>query len=640
MRYVIVLSLVAITSFAKPPAEAPMLIPGAFSGPEDMARAFREHYTKFEHRIVMRDGVRLFTHVYAPKDPSRTYGIILVRTPYGIGPYGIDSYPTEARPLGLLAPAPTLLRHGFILAQQDVRGRMMSEGDFVDVRPVLESPGPRDIDETTDTWDTIDWLVKNVPNNNGRVGMWGISYPGFYAAQGLIRAHPALKAVSPQAPVTEWFLGDDFHHNGALFLADAFLFYADFGKARPAPVSKWKWEFDPETGDIYDFFLRLGPLANANARYFKGTIAFWNDLMTHSTRDAFWQARDPRPHLVGVKPAVMTVGGWFDAEDLYGTLETYRAIEAQSPGASNTLVMGPWQHGGWVRTDGAELGDVGFGARTSDFYREHIITPFFLHHLDGVGPDPSVEAWSFETGTNEWHAYSHWPPREAKPASLWFGEGGALTTSAPAGEGGSDAFISDPAKPVPYRERLANDREAGYMIEDQRFASRRPDVLVYATGPLAADVTLAGPLTAEVHLATTGTDADVVVKLVDAYPETVPDPNPNPRAVRMGGYQQLVRGEVMRARFRAGYERPEALVPGQPARIRFSLPDVSHTFRVGHRILVQVQSSWFPLVDRNPQTFVDIYAAKESDFRAATHTVLRSREHPSHVEVTLLRGAL
>lgn len=636
------LVLLLLAQIAPARAAGPaVLFAGDLKTHEDSARALREHYTKYEHRIPMRDGVHLFTAVYVPKDRSRAVPILLSRTPYGVAPYGVDNYPTErdGRALTNLAPARQLIRHGLIFALQDVRGRMMSEGEFVDVRPVNPRRGPRDTDETTDAYDTIEWLVRNVPGNNGRVGAWGHSYPGFYAAQAAISAHPALRAVSPQAPVTDWFLGDDFHHNGALCLADTVFFFANFGRRRAAPTPTWPWDFDPERGDLYDFFLRLGPLSNINARYLKGEIQFWNDVLRHPTRDAFWEARDPRPHLRGLKAAVLTVGGWFDAEDLWGTLATYRAVEAQSPRAASALVMGPWRHGGWLRTDGESLGEISFDARTSDYYREHVITPFFLAHLKGERAGSLAEAITFETGTNEWRRHDAWPPRGGRAATLWLREGGLLST-APPDRDGADAYPSDPARPVPHSGRHLHENDGSFMVEDQRFASRRPDVLVYQTPPLAADVTLAGPIEADLWVSTTGADADFVVKIIDVFPESARDPVPNPRGVRMAGYQMLVRGEIMRGRFREGFARPRPFTPGTPARVRFALPDINHTFRAGHRLMVQVQSSWFPLFDRNPQTSADPYTATAADFRAATHTVHRERGRGSGIQVRVLRGSL
>lgn len=635
---------------AEPRKVDDLLVREALDGDASVARAIREHYTKYEYRIPMRDGVKLFTVAYVPKDVSRTYPIMLERTPYGVGPYGEDNYPSDknARGLQKLAPSPAFVREGFVFVHQDVRGRLMSEGTFVDVRPHASSKGA--IDESTDAWDTIDWLVKNVPANNGRVGAWGISYPGFYAAQAAVDAHPALKAVSPQAPVTDWFMGDDFHHNGALFLADGFDFYASFGKPRPKPTKKVTWDrFDHDFADVYDYFLAMGPLPNAAKKYVEGGITtgipFWNEMMAHSVRDEWWKARDPRPFYKDVKPAMLTVGGWFDAEDCFGALETYRAFEKQSPGAENTLVMGPWRHGGWARTDGDRHGDVTFGQKTSLHFRDEIELPFFRRHLKGKGrsESPATEAFVFETGTNVWQTYSAWPPRESKKDTLYFHASGKLSAALPAAredESGFDAYVSDPAKPVPYRAKTGASIDGDYMTDDQRFASRRPDVVTFSTSELDADASLAGPLEAKLWVSTTGTDADFVVKLVDGYPQDYADPDPNPHGVHMGGYQQLVRAEVMRGKFRDSFEKPSPFEPGKPVLVKFTLPDVAHTFRAGHRIVVQVQSSWFPLVDRNPQTFTDIAKATEADFHAATHRVYRTPEMASSLDVTLVRGAL
>ncbi len=619
------------------------LVPGELKDDADVARALRDHYTKYEHMIPMRDGVRLFTSVYAPKDRTRTYPFILTRTPYAVAPYGVDNSPDARNPRRLrgVAPSPLFVREGYILVAQDVRGRMMSEGTFVDIRPRVPA-GAKGIDEATDAWDTIDWLVKNVPANNGKVGVWGNSYPGFYAAQAAIDAHPALKAVSPQAPVTDWFLGDDFHHNGAFFLAEAFDFYSSFGKPRPKPVKRAEKDFEYDAGDAYEFFLGLGPLSNADARHLHGEIPFWTDVMAHGTRDDFWKARDTRPAYKNAKPAILTVGGWFDKEDAWGALATYRAWNTQSPRAEVSLVMGPWSHGGWHRSEGDALGDVSFGPKNSVFFRESIELPFFQRHLKGR-PAAQPEAWIFETGTNLWHAYPSWPPADAKPQTLFFHAKGRLGAAVPiASEDATlaDTFVSDPSKPVPYYDKPLPEIAKEYMVADQRFAARRPDVLVYQTDPLDADVTIAGPLEASLSVTVTGTDADFVVKLIDVYPADVEDPEPNPRGVRRAGHQQLLRGEVMRGKFRESFETPKPFVPGQASLVRFGLADVCHTFRTGHRIMVQVQSSWFPLVDRNPQTFVDIYRAKESDFVKATHTVLRSPDRPSGLQVYVQRGKL
>jgi uncharacterized protein len=595
--------------------------------------AVKAAYTKYEYRIPMRDGKKLFTAVYAPKDSSQKYPILLTRTPYSVGPYGADRYKDN------LGPSPLFGKEGYVFVYQDVRGRWMSEGDYVNMRPINESKKGTDTDESTDTYDTIDWLVEHVPNNNGKVGLWGISYPGFYTDTGLIDAHPALKAASPQAPIVDWFVDDDFHRNGALWLPHLFNFIADFGRPRPEPTRKGPPHFEHGTPDGYDFFLRMGPLANADKKYFKGDVPFWNEVMEHGTYDDFWKARNLRPHLKNVKPAVMTVGGWFDAENLFGALETYRTIEASSPGVTNVLVMGPWQHGGWSFSDGDALGYVRFNAKTGVFYREQIELPFFEHHLKGKGDGKQQpEAWVFETGTNQWRKHDAWPPKNAKAKAYYFRDGSRLSPDAPDGkaEEAFDEYVSDPARPVPFEAKIDIGMSADYMTGDQRFAARRPDVLVYETPVLEEDLTVAGPIQAELYVSTTGTDSDWIVKVIDVYPDDYPDPDPNPTGVKMGGFQQLVRGEIMRGKFRNSYEKPEAFEPGKPTKVAFRLQDVYHTFRPGHKLMVQVQSSWFPLADRNPQTFVDINKAKESDFKKATQHVYRAKELASKVTVLVL----
>ncbi|MGO8751281.1 MAG: CocE/NonD family hydrolase [Thermoguttaceae bacterium] len=594
----------------------------------------KEHYTKYEYRIPMRDGKRLFTAVYAPKDQSQPYPILMMRTPYSVGPYGVDRYKPD------LGPSPLTGKAGYIFAFQDVRGRWMSEGEFVDVRPRRPAqPRPTDVDESSDTWDSIEWLVKHVANHNGKVGMWGISYPGYYAAMGMIDAHPALKAVSPQAPISDWFVGDDWHHNGALMLSQAFNFMAVFGRPRPQPVKKSAFTFDHETPDGYQFFLEMGPLANANASFFKNDVPFWSEVMRHGTYDDFWTARNVRPQLKNIRPAAMTVGGWFDAEDLFGTLATYRHIEAGGHGSGNTLVMGPWKHGGWGHDDGESLGPVSFNAKTSLFFRETIEMPFFEFYLKGKGDLKLPKAWVFQTGTNQWLKFNAWPPKETRAKAFYLSAEGRLSSSPPIAAppaSGYDQYVSDPAKPVPYLNKIAIHVLPEFMAEDQRFAAVRPDVLVYQTAVLEQDLAVAGPIQAELFVATSGTDSDWVVKLIDVYPNDYPDPNPNPAAVSMGGYQQLVRGDVMRGKFRNSFEKPEPFVPNQPTAVRFTLPDVCHAFRTGHRLMIQVQSTWFPLVDRNPQTFVDIYTAKPSDFRKCTQRVYRAGNLASRMTVPVL----
>jgi uncharacterized protein len=587
-------------------------------------------YTKYEYRIPMRDGIHLFTSVYVPKDKSQPYPIMLSRTPYSVAPYGTDDYKSD------LGPSPLFGKDGYIVAYQDVRGRYMSEGEFVNMRPHRpQKNGLKEIDESSDTFDTIEWLLKNVPGNNGRVGLWGISYPGFYAAAGMIDAHPALKAASPQAPVTDWFAGDDWHHNGALLLPHAFNFLSSFGHPRPEPTKKSRERVDFGTNDGYAFFLRMGPLSNVNARHFKDDVPFWNEIMQHGTYDEFWKARNLRPHMKNIKPAVMTVGGWFDAENLFGALETYKNVEANSPGATNFLVMGPWRHGGWSGGEGATLGPVPFFSKTGEYYREQIEFPFFQYYLKGKGSPSFPEAWVFETGTNEWKKYDQWPPRKLKRRSLYFEEQGRLSFEPPAdsNDAAYDEYVSDPAHPVEYIDQIEFRMTGDYMIQDQRVASRRPDVLVYEGPVLAEDVRISGPIEARLFVSTTGTDSDWIVKLIDVYPDDYRGRQSEPADAKLGGYQQLVRGDVMRGKFRNGLDKPEPFAPQSPTPVSFRLPDVEHTFRTGHKIMVQVQSTWFPLIDRNPQRFVDIYSAKETDFQKATQRVYRSSKMASHLEV-------
>jgi hypothetical protein len=597
--------------------------------PADKVRA---SYTKYEFMIPMRDGVKLFTNVYVPKDRGEQYPILLNRTPYTVGPYGIDNY----RPS--LGPSARFLDEKFIFANQDVRGKGHSEGTFENMRPYKPAKsGPRDFDESTDTWDTIDWLVKNISNNNGRVGMYGISYPGFYAAIGAIDSHPALKASSPQAPIGDWFVGDDFRHNGVVFLAHAFGFFSGFGRPRDPGAASRLGNTDMGTPDGYAYHLSVGPLGNYDEKLFHGQIEFWKDLTENDTYNAFWKARNLRPHMKNMKPAMLFVGGWFDAEDVLGPQGLYRSAEEQSPGAVNMLVEGPWSHGGWARADGSKLGNVNFDTNTSKYFQDNIEFPFFLYYLKGKGDGGKLpEAYVFETGRNEWHQLPAWPPKEARQKTLYFQPAGKVAWTAPQEADAFDEYVSDPMKPVPFTPYVTNRMAYEYMTDDQRFASSRPDVLVYQTEPLTADVRVAGPLKASLWVSTTGTDSDFVVKLIDVFPGDFPDPNPNPAGIRMGGYQMLVRGEPFRGRFRNGFDKPEAFTPGKTEKIEFTLPDVFHAFRTGHRIMVHVQSTWYPLADRNPQSFVKIHEAKTTDFVKATERVYRSAKAPSGLTLNVI----
>ncbi|MEZ4588924.1 MAG: CocE/NonD family hydrolase [Gemmatimonadales bacterium] len=591
--------------------------------------AVRAEYTQVDTMIPMRDGARLFTTIYAPRDTTRDWPILLTRTPYAT-----DTY------LDPLGPGPTYASEGFIFVYQDVRGRYQSEGDFVNVRPHNPRKSGKEIDEASDTYDTIDWLVKNLRHHNGRVAQYGVSYLGFYTTHGILSGHPNLVAASPQAPVTNWFLGDDFNHNGAFLLGDGFAFLSSFGKPRPRPTRERALRFDMGTPDAYDFLLRAGSRARIDTALFKGGIPFWTELRSHRTYDDWWKARDPRPHLVNVKPAVMVVGGWYDHENIWGALKVYEAIERQNPGAKNVLVMGPWYHGQWWFEPGTRLGDQQFGSETSTWYHENVELPFYDCLLKDRCDRPLAEATVYETGANRWRTFDAWPPKGIVETTFALGNDGMLVRDGRGVASGQVEFVSDPAKPVPYIDRIVGARyQREYMVADQRFAAQRPDVLVWETEPLDADLTIAGPIEAKLLVSTTGTDADWVVKLIDVYPDYTPDPSPNPTGVRMGGYQQLVRGEVMRGRFRNSYEKPEAFVPDQPAKVAFTLNDAFHTFRRGHRIMVQVQSSWFPLVERNPQRFIDISAAKPSDYRKATHRVHLGGPNGSAIVLPILPAA-
>ncbi len=589
-------------------------------------------YDKSERQIPMRDGKKLFTVIYTPRDSSQKYPILINRTPYSAGPYG-QAHRSS------LGPSPLFMDDGYIFVYQDVRGTFMSEGEFEDVRPHIPNKRAKgDIDESSDTHDTIEWLLKNIPNHNGRVGIWGISYPGFYAATALIDAHPALKAASPQAPIADWFIGDDDHHNGAFFVFDSFYFNMIFGMPRPRPTQDQFRTFDFGAADAYRFFMELGPIANAQKLYFKGRNKYWNDVTAHGTYDQFWQARNLLPHLKNVTPAVLIVGGWFDAENLYGALNIYQTIEKNNPMTNNLLVMGPWSHGGWSQGTGAALGSIRFNAKTAEWYREKIEFPFFSYYLKGRGEGKMAEATVFRTGSNEWKNFERWPPKELESRSLYMRASGRLSFEEPSETNESyDEYVSDPNNPVPYTSEKVRTRGTGYMIEDQRFSSKRPDVLTYQTDQLTEDLTLAGPITADLFVSTTGTDADFIVKLIDVYPADDTKNTALSQNTNMRGFQMLVRAEVMRGKFRNSFSKPEPFVSDKPAEVKFYLQDVHHTFKAGHRIMVQVQSSWFPLVDRNPQKFVDIYHATESDFQKATHRIYRSARLSSHLKVGVLK---
>lgn len=615
----ILLSIAGLTLFvaAAPPAGAQPTPP---PDRKKILENTRSHYTKYDYRIPMRDGVKLFTSVYVPKDRSQTYPFLIERTPYSIGPYGVDNYRSPLQ-------SEAYEKEGFIFVYQDVRGRYLSEANFIDVPPhKVTYKDAHDADDATDTYDTIEWLLKNIPANNGKAGIKGISYDGYYAAYAMINAHPALKAASPQAPMGDVGNGDDAYHNGAFYLAANFGFYTGFKPRGPDPERpQQRVGFDFGTPDQYAFYLKMGTLANSNGpKYLNNANSYWSDLLEHPNYDDYWSSRALAPGVKGTTAAALWVGGWFDAEDLSGPLKLFRSVEASGPKAPNTLVMGPWRHGGWSRGDGESLGNLNFGSKTGEFFRDHIEMPFFVLHLKDKGKaDAYPKAWVFETGTNQWVKHDAWPPKGAVEKTLYFGANGSLSFEPDKGRATHDEYVSDPEHPVPVIGFAGAGMPGDYMTVDQRFASERTDVLTYETAPLENDVTIAGPVTPVLHVSTSGTDSDFVVKLIDVYPGDYPDPDPNPTQVRMGGYQQLLRGEPFRGKFRKSFSRPEAFTPNKEETIEFAMPDVCHTFRPGHRIMVQVQSSWFPLTDRNPQTFVDIPKAKASDFKKAVERVFR-----------------
>jgi uncharacterized protein len=607
----------------------------------------KEHYTKYEYRIPMRDGVHLFTAVYVPKDSSQSYPFLINRTPYSVAPYGVDQY--RAR----LGPAAEFDKAGYIFVMQDVRGRYMSEGTFVEMRPHIDNKkSNQDVDDSSDLYDTIEWLLKNVPNNNGKAGIWGISYPGFFTSASMIDSHPALKAASPQAPMTDLFKGDDAYHGGAFMLAANFGFYAFFQpQANPQLPPKVRVPFDFGTPDGYEFFLKAGTLQNLS-NLLGPQQALWLDQVHHDTYDDYWKARNLAAHTKNIHCAVLTVGGWFDAEDLQGPFTLFHAIDRDDPEIFNALVVGPWVHGGWARYDGDHLGRVTFAANTADYYRKNILFPFFEQHLKGNGIAKLPKAYVFETGTNVWRQYPSWPPKNTETKTLYFHPNGVLSFEPPKDQPAAfDEYVSDPAKPVPFVNYPADEVPQEYMVSDQRFAAARPDVLTYQTEVLQEDVTIVGPVSPRLFVSTSGTDSDWDVKLIDVYPPDYPsskldDPSPEAKGkpltdvpvppFAMGGYEQLVRGEPFRGKFRLSFETPEPFTPGKVEEVTFAMQDVNHTFRRGHRIMVQIQSTWFPLTDRNPQTFLNIPDAKPSDFVKATQHVYHGQGQTSGIETNVL----
>ena len=600
----------------------------------------RNNYTKKELMVPMRDGVKLFTAIYIPKDNSEPHPILLNRTPYSCSPYGENEFRAFWD-----NHWKQYMRRNYIIVIQDVRGRWMSEGEFVDVRPYIENKKANETDEATDTYDAVDWLIKNIPNNNGKVGTLGISYPGFYATMAALSGHPALVAASPQAPVTDWYMGDDFHHNGAFFMMDGFSFYSSFGKPRPKPTTKGSPGYQFPTRDSYKFYLEAGTTKNL-AKLMGDSIYFWQELYKHPDLDDWWKARNVRNFVQNIpqNTATLVVGGLFDAEDCYGAWRTYEAIEKKSKN-NNRILMGPWSHGQWSRGEGNALGNIRFDSNTSWYYQNEIEVPFFIHHLEGkANIDHLAEATIFFTGDNKWRNFQEWPIKNMKMTPLYLHGKEKLLWTAPASKNNFSEYVSDPAKPVPYTEDVHFRRTNAYMTDDQRFASRRPDVLTFQTEILNEDVTLGGTVIADLFTSLTGTDADFIVKVIDVLPSDFQYPDERYDSGRngsdfypMGDYQMLVRGEVMRGKYRNSFEKPQPFVPNKVEKVRFELPDVAHVFKKGHRIMVQIQSTWFPLVDRNPQKFVNIYEAEESDYQKTTIKIWHDNTFPSSIILPVIK---
>ena len=581
----------------------------AFSQNADSAWLMN-NYTKKEVSIPMRDGIKLFTSIYIPKDQTEKHPILLTRTPYSVWPYG-KSFRAYWRSYMM-----RYCKENYIMVNQDVRGKYMSEGNFQVVRPFNpDKKTAADIDEASDSYDTIDWLIKNIDNNNGNVGAIGISFPGFYATMVALSNHPALKVVSPQAPVTDRFFGDDDHHNGVMMLMDAFDFQVAYGFTAPsrAPsVTGALGTLRINAQDNYAYYLKMGAMPNFT-KLSGDTMKFWSDMMNHPNLDDWWKARDARSGIKNVKPAMLITGGLFDAEDGYGAWNTYKALVKQSPRTISKLVVGPWYHGQWASNDGAHLGNINFESNTSLYYQD-LEVPFFNYYMKGTGSDTLSKATIFFSGENKWRRFTAWPVSNAVPTPVYLQQNGKLSFTPASGRQLSfDSYISDPAKPVPYAEKVHAERTKEYMDDDQRFAARRTDVLTYDTGILNGDMTVAGPVVADLMVSLSNTDADFIVKLIDVFPDDAPVNLVT--NYPMGGYQMLVRAEVMRGKFRNSFEKPMPFIPNRPTTVKYTMPDVAHTFKKGHRLMIQLQSTWFPLTDRNPQKFTDnINKATNADF--------------------------
>ncbi len=606
--------------------------PYAFTLSQDSAFV-RDNYTKNEVMVAMRDGVKLFTQIYAPKDMTKTFPIIMQRTPYTCQPYGLDKFKKR------ISPNPFMLRENYIVVYQDVRGRWASEGKFVEMTPHIDNKKSKtDIDEASDTFDTIDWLIKNIKNNNGKVGQWGISYPGFFTSAGSVSEHPALKASSPQAPMADLRRDDAFHY-GAFMIAANFGFYNYFQDQAKPTTTRPPTYFETNNPDGYDYYLNeVKTTKNSEDGFYKGRNSFYHENFDHPNYDEHWTKRNILPHLKNIKHAVMVVGGWYDEQDLFGTFNTYKAIEKQNPNIKNIFVVGPWIHGGWAGANGQKLADVDFGSKVSPYYQENIEAKFFRHYLiDDSKPLDLPEATLFETGTNKWRSFDTYPAKGTVEKSLYLQPNGKLGFDAPKVENASTEYISDPNKPVPFSPKINDGNSAEFMVEDQRFAYTRPDVISFQTDILEKDMTLSGIIKAFLKVSTTGTDADWFVKVIDVYPQDAPE-NPKSPEITFGNYQQLIRSEIIRGKFRNSESKPEPFVQNQVTSVSLELQDVLHTFQKGHRIMVQIQSSCFPWADRNPQKFMDIFKAEPADYQKATQKVYHQKGAESYLKVGVLEN--
>ncbi|HKS71750.1 MAG TPA: CocE/NonD family hydrolase [Terriglobales bacterium] len=604
------------------------VFPAFSQAPPINPRYGHDIFRRQEVMIPMRDGVHLQTVIFFPKDAKAPLPFLISRTPYGV--------PASEERLVASGTYDELIADGYIFVFQNIRGRFKSEGQFVMQRPARDRNVATSVDEATDTYDTIDWLLKNVPNNNGKAGIWGISYPGWLVTEALREPHPALKAASEQASPDDMFVNDDFHHNGTFRLSYGFEYSALLESSKEENT-----HFAFDTYDTYAWYLRLGALSNADKKYFHGQIPTWTNFVEHPNHD-FWKQHSVTALLTHTTVPNLNVAGWYDQEDFVGPTRIYAELEKTDSQHLNYFVAGPWNHGGWMLSEGTKLGDIDFGSNTSKYYREHIFAPWFAYWLHGKGAPQEPEAWTFQTGSNVWKKYDEWPPRQGiSERKLYFHENGELSFDPPEDREAFDSYVSDPANPVPYYPRPIAPTYPGkewpvWLVQDQRFAEHRPDVLTWETGPLRQDVVVTGDISADLYASTTGSDSDWAVKLIDVYPEDYQTVSAEDAARGAGpvlnGFELIVADDILRGRYRNGLEKPEPLTPGKVTEFKIDLHPNNHAFLKGHRIMVQVQSTWFPVYDRNPQKYVEnIYKASDSDYIKATQKIYREKDAASSI---------